>query len=153
MATLFSFSRVSLIEYPSHCFLIVTLSSGITHAIEDVSIRLSRPASSGTHFSCPDRSESNPDGPRTSKAVAWSFSFLPHLHEYVFYKSGSRSSHGLSPYTVTQGLAGAGAALLQLVDLVLYFVKKWFFGRTPRQAFDVTFLMPNVCRLDHSTTC
>jgi len=46
---------------------------------------------------------------------------------------------------VTQGLAGAGAALLQLADLVLHFIRKWFFGRTPRQAFRVGFLMPSVC--------
>jgi len=46
---------------------------------------------------------------------------------------------------VTQGLAGAGAALLQLTDLVLHFIKKWFLGCTPRQAFRVAFLMPSVC--------
>jgi len=47
--------------------------------------------------------------------------------------------------SVTQGLAGAGAALLQLTDLILYFIKKWFLGCTPRQAFRVAFLMPSVC--------
>ncbi|KAF9467356.1 DUF221 family protein [Collybia nuda] len=46
-------------------------------------------------------------------------------------------------YMVTQGLAGAGGALLQLVPLVLHFIRKWFLGRTPRQAYGVTFLMPS----------
>jgi hypothetical protein len=45
---------------------------------------------------------------------------------------------------VTQGLAGAGSALVQLVPLVLHYVKKWFLGRTPRQAYGVTFMMPAV---------
>ncbi|RXW15422.1 hypothetical protein EST38_g10427 [Candolleomyces aberdarensis] len=45
-------------------------------------------------------------------------------------------------YMVTQGLAGAGGALVQLAPLVLHFVKKWFLGRTPRQAYEVTFMMP-----------
>ncbi|KAJ6594223.1 DUF221 family protein [Mycena capillaripes] len=44
---------------------------------------------------------------------------------------------------ITQGLAGAGAALAQLVPLVLHYIRKWFLGRTPRQAFDVTFKMPS----------
>ncbi|KAJ7072039.1 DUF221 family protein [Mycena amicta] len=46
-------------------------------------------------------------------------------------------------YMVTQGLAGAGAAMAQLFPIVIHFVKKWFLGRTPRQAFSVTFLMPS----------
>ncbi|KAJ7497585.1 DUF221 family protein [Mycena latifolia] len=46
-------------------------------------------------------------------------------------------------YMVTQGLAGAGAALAQLFPIVLHFIQKWFLGRTPRQAFNVTFLMPS----------
>ncbi|KAJ3865912.1 DUF221 family protein [Lentinula novae-zelandiae] len=44
---------------------------------------------------------------------------------------------------VTQGLAGAGSALAQLFPLVVYYFGKWFLGRTPRQAFNVTFLMPS----------
>ncbi|KAJ3853610.1 DUF221 family protein [Lentinula lateritia] len=44
---------------------------------------------------------------------------------------------------VTQGLAGAGSALAQLFPLVGYYLGKWFFGKTPRQAFNVTFLMPS----------
>ncbi|CAK5265567.1 unnamed protein product [Mycena citricolor] len=43
---------------------------------------------------------------------------------------------------VTQGLAGAGAALAQLFPLLFHFIRKWLTGRTPRQAFTVTFLMP-----------
>ncbi|KAF8160922.1 DUF221 family protein [Crassisporium funariophilum] len=43
---------------------------------------------------------------------------------------------------VTQGLAGAGSALVQLAPLVLHFIRKWFLGRTPRQAYEVTFRMP-----------
>ncbi|KAJ7187941.1 DUF221 family protein [Mycena filopes] len=46
-------------------------------------------------------------------------------------------------YMVTQGLAGAGAALAQLFPIVLHYIRKWFLGRTPRQAFGVTFKMPS----------
>lgn len=49
-----------------------------------------------------------------------------------------------TPASVTQGLTGAGAALLQVVTLFLYYMRKWFFGHTPRQAYSVTFLMPSV---------
>ncbi|KAF7321922.1 hypothetical protein MKEN_00714500 [Mycena kentingensis (nom. inval.)] len=45
-------------------------------------------------------------------------------------------------YMVTQGLAGAGAAMAQLFPIVIHFIRKWFLGRTPRQAFHVTFMMP-----------
>ncbi|KAG2015869.1 DUF221 family protein [Coprinopsis cinerea AmutBmut pab1-1] len=45
-------------------------------------------------------------------------------------------------YMVTQGLAGAGNALAQFVPLILHYVRKWFLGRTPRQAYAVTFMMP-----------
>ncbi|GJJ07100.1 hypothetical protein Clacol_001300 [Clathrus columnatus] len=41
------------------------------------------------------------------------------------------------------GLTGAGSALLQLVDLSIYYFKKWYMGRTPRQTFAVTFNMPS----------
>ncbi|KAJ7747247.1 DUF221 family protein [Mycena metata] len=47
-------------------------------------------------------------------------------------------------YMVTQGLAGAGAALAQLFPIVIHYIRKWFLGRTPRQAFGVTFKMPSV---------
>lgn len=47
--------------------------------------------------------------------------------------------------SVTQGLAGAGGALVQLVPLALHYVRKWFLGRTPRQAYSVLFsLLRNV---------
>lgn len=46
-------------------------------------------------------------------------------------------------YMVTQGLAGAGAALAQIAPLVLHFINKWLLGRTPRQAYEVTFKMPH----------
>ncbi|KAI0340297.1 DUF221-domain-containing protein [Trametopsis cervina] len=45
-------------------------------------------------------------------------------------------------WTLTQGLSGAGSALLQVGQLFVHYVKKWFLGRTPRQAYGVTFLMP-----------
>ncbi|TCD61098.1 hypothetical protein EIP91_009035 [Steccherinum ochraceum] len=45
-------------------------------------------------------------------------------------------------WTITQGLTGAGSALLQVGVLFMYFVKKFFLGRTPRQAYRVTFRMP-----------
>ncbi|KAF9528530.1 DUF221 family protein [Crepidotus variabilis] len=46
-------------------------------------------------------------------------------------------------YMVTQGLAGAGSALVQLGPLLLHYIRKWFLGRTPRQAYGVTFRMPS----------
>ncbi|KIO24905.1 hypothetical protein M407DRAFT_15343 [Tulasnella calospora MUT 4182] len=45
-------------------------------------------------------------------------------------------------YTVTAGLAGAASALLQIAGLVLYFVHRWLFGDTPRQAYQKTYVMP-----------
>ena len=47
-------------------------------------------------------------------------------------------------FLVTQGLAGAGSAIVQLAPLIFHFVRKWFLGRTPRQAYGVTFRMPAV---------
>lgn len=47
--------------------------------------------------------------------------------------------------TVTQGLTGVVSALLQISTLPAHFIKKWFLGRTPRQAYAVTFLMLKVC--------
>jgi calcium permeable stress-gated cation channel len=38
---------------------------------------------------------------------------------------------------------GAAGALLQVGPLIIYFVKKMFFGNTPREAFEATFLMPS----------
>ncbi|KAF8532738.1 DUF221-domain-containing protein [Gautieria morchelliformis] len=46
-------------------------------------------------------------------------------------------------WTVTQGLTGAGGALLQIGTLFIYYTRKWFFGNTPRQAFTLNFLMPS----------
>ncbi|KAF7782412.1 hypothetical protein Agabi119p4_1788 [Agaricus bisporus var. burnettii] len=89
-----------------HGFLIVTLSSGITRAIQNI---IENPA----------------------KTVQELASQLPGAS--VFFLT----------YMVTQGLAGAGAALVQLAPLALHFLRKWFLGRTPRQAYGVTFLMPH----------
>ncbi|PFH52049.1 hypothetical protein AMATHDRAFT_57827 [Amanita thiersii Skay4041] len=89
-----------------HGFLIVTLSSGITRAIQDI---IENP----TH---------------TVQQLA---NQLPGAS--VFFLT----------YMVTQGLAGAGSALAQIVPLVLHYVRKWLLGRTPRQAYNVTFLMPS----------
>ncbi|KAG7093058.1 hypothetical protein E1B28_009350 [Marasmius oreades] len=89
-----------------HGFLIVTLSSGITKAIEDI---IQNPTS-------------------TIQTLAYE---LPGAS--IFFLT----------YMVSQGLAGAGVALSQLIPLVLHFIKKWFLGRTPRQAYSVTFLMPS----------
>ncbi|EIN07902.1 DUF221-domain-containing protein [Punctularia strigosozonata HHB-11173 SS5] len=52
-------------------------------------------------------------------------------------------------YMATQGLSGAASALIQLGPLIMHYVKKWFLGRTPRQAYGVTFLMPSA---DFGTT-
>ncbi|KAB5591080.1 hypothetical protein CTheo_5492 [Ceratobasidium theobromae] len=46
-------------------------------------------------------------------------------------------------YIVANGLAGSAGALAQIRPLVLYFFKKHLFGSTPRQAFEVTFMMPH----------
>ncbi|RDB24859.1 Uncharacterized protein RSN1 [Hypsizygus marmoreus] len=89
-----------------HGFLIVTLSSGITKAIEGI---IARPT-------------------ETVQELA---SQLPGAS--VFFLT----------YIVTQGLAGAGGALAQLVPLILHFIRKSFLGRTPRQAYAVTFQMPS----------
>ncbi|KAL0573076.1 phosphate metabolism protein 7 [Marasmius crinis-equi] len=45
-------------------------------------------------------------------------------------------------YMVSQGLAGAGIALSQLIPMILHVIRKLFLGRTPRQAYNVTFQMP-----------
>ncbi|QRV93773.1 tranport-associated late exocytosis protein [Ceratobasidium sp. AG-Ba] len=45
-------------------------------------------------------------------------------------------------YIVANGLAGSAGALAQVGPLVVHFLKKHLFGSTPRQAFDITFLMP-----------
>jgi len=39
---------------------------------------------------------------------------------------------------------GAAGALLQVGPLVFYFIKKIFFGNTPREAYESTFLMVSV---------
>lgn len=38
---------------------------------------------------------------------------------------------------------GAAGALLQVGPLILFFVKKIFFGNTPREAYEATFMMPS----------
>jgi hypothetical protein len=38
---------------------------------------------------------------------------------------------------------GAAGALLQIGPLILYFIKKLFFGSTPREAYQATFFMPH----------
>ncbi|KXN90920.1 hypothetical protein AN958_03353 [Leucoagaricus sp. SymC.cos] len=88
-----------------HGFLIVTLSSGITHAIQDIIENL-------------------------TNTIQELVSQLPDTS--VFFLT----------YTY---LAGAGAVLLQLANLVLYFIKKWFLGRALCQAYGMIFLMPSIC--------
>ncbi|KAL0946485.1 hypothetical protein HGRIS_012702 [Hohenbuehelia grisea] len=89
-----------------HGFLIVTLTSGITQAIEDI---LENPTQTVSNLA--------------KELPGASIFFLT--------------------YMVTQGLAGAGMALIQLAPLVLHYIRKWFLGRTPRQAYNVTFIMPS----------
>jgi hypothetical protein len=50
---------------------------------------------------------------------------------------------GLTCVSVTQGLSGAASALIQLGALVLHYYQKWYAGRTPRQAYKATFVMPS----------
>ncbi|THU96938.1 DUF221-domain-containing protein [Dendrothele bispora CBS 962.96] len=90
-----------------HGFLVVTLSSGITQAIEAI---IANPTS-------------------TLQSLA---NQLPGAS--IFFLS----------YMITQGLAGAGMALVQLVPLIIHYFRKFFMGRTPRQAFAVTFRMPSI---------
>ncbi|KAG9120367.1 hypothetical protein FRC07_004167, partial [Ceratobasidium sp. 392] len=45
-------------------------------------------------------------------------------------------------YIVANGLAGSAGALAQIGPLVVHFLKKYLLGSTPRQSFDITFLMP-----------
>ena len=49
-------------------------------------------------------------------------------------------------YILTTGFSGAGGAFLQVAPLILHYIKKWLFGRTPRQAFSASFVMPTVRR-------
>ncbi|KAG8834258.1 hypothetical protein FRC17_009267 [Serendipita sp. 399] len=46
-------------------------------------------------------------------------------------------------YMLQQGLMGAAGGLLQAGPLIVFFIKKLFFGNTPRQAYTATFLMPS----------
>ncbi|ESK88187.1 duf221 family protein [Moniliophthora roreri MCA 2997] len=89
-----------------HGFLIVTLTSGITKAIEDI---IRKPTDTVENLA--------------TQIPGASIFFLT--------------------YIITQGLAGAGIALAQLIPMILHFIKKWFLGRTPRQAYGVTFMMPS----------
>ncbi|KAJ8076810.1 phosphate metabolism protein 7 [Marasmius tenuissimus] len=89
-----------------HGFLIVTISSGLTKAIEGI---LNNPT-------------------QTIQLLARE---LPGAS--IFFLT----------YMVSQGLAGAGIALSQLIPILLHFIRKIFLGRTPRQAYNVTFLMPS----------
>ncbi|KAF8314939.1 DUF221-domain-containing protein [Clavulina sp. PMI_390] len=45
-------------------------------------------------------------------------------------------------YLIANGFTAAGGAILQLVPLILHGVKRLLFGNTPRQAFNVGFVMP-----------
>ncbi|KAG8729091.1 hypothetical protein FRC11_009507 [Ceratobasidium sp. 423] len=45
-------------------------------------------------------------------------------------------------YIVANGLAGSASALAQVGPLVVHFLKKYLFGSTPRQSFEITFMMP-----------
>ncbi|ELU38476.1 DUF221 family protein [Rhizoctonia solani AG-1 IA] len=47
-------------------------------------------------------------------------------------------------YIVANGLAGSASALAQVGPLVIHVVKKYLFGSTPRQSFEITFMMPQV---------
>ncbi|KAF5389147.1 hypothetical protein D9757_004969 [Collybiopsis confluens] len=99
-----------------HGFLVVTLSSGLIQVIEQI-------------IDNPTRAVQT----LAQKLPGASVFFLTYMGKYPFFFLSS----------ITQGLAGAGSALAQLFPLVGYYFGKWFMGRTPRQAFDVTFLMPS----------
>jgi hypothetical protein len=47
-------------------------------------------------------------------------------------------------YIVANGFAGSASALAQIGPLVVHVVKKYLFGSTPRQSFEITFMMPQV---------
>ncbi|CAE6446736.1 unnamed protein product [Rhizoctonia solani] len=46
-------------------------------------------------------------------------------------------------YIVANGLAGSASALAQVGPLVVHLLKKHILGSTPRQAFEITFMMPH----------
>ncbi|KAH7339317.1 DUF221-domain-containing protein [Rhizoctonia solani] len=46
-------------------------------------------------------------------------------------------------YMVANGLAGSASALAQVGPLVVHYLKKHLFGSTPRQSFEITFMMPH----------
>lgn len=47
-------------------------------------------------------------------------------------------------YFVTVGLGGSAGALLQIVTLVIYYVKLFLLGSTPRAVFDIRYTMSTV---------
>ncbi|KAH7106891.1 DUF221 family protein [Auriculariales sp. MPI-PUGE-AT-0066] len=47
-------------------------------------------------------------------------------------------------YLFATGMSGAGSAFLQAVPLVIHFLKKKFLGRTPREAYSASLIMPSI---------
>lgn len=47
-------------------------------------------------------------------------------------------------YIVTTGFAGAAGALLQIAGLLVYYVKVYLFGSTPRAVYGIKYQMPTL---------
>jgi hypothetical protein len=107
-----------------HGFLIVTFSSAITATIWSI---LHNPAKT-----VEDLAARLPDA---------SIFFLTYMGMDLICLATKPS--GLTCVSVTQGLSGAASALIQLGALVLHYYQKWYAGRTPRQAYKATFVMPS----------
>ena len=45
---------------------------------------------------------------------------------------------------MASGMTGAGSAFLQVVPLAMHYLKKKWLGRTPREAYGVSLVMPSI---------
>jgi Calcium-dependent channel, 7TM region, putative phosphate len=100
-----------------HGFLIVTLTAGLTAAAGGI---IAATTQAADIFNDPKRVVEN-----LAK-------YLPDAN--IFFLT----------YMIQQGFTGAASALLQAGPLIVFFVKRLFFGETPRTAYTATFTMPNV---------
>lgn len=55
-----------------------------------------------------------------------------------------QASNFFLTYTVLQGLSGAAAGFLQIVPLVIYYVKLFLLGSTPRSVYNIKYTLRNI---------
>jgi calcium permeable stress-gated cation channel len=55
-----------------------------------------------------------------------------------------QASNFFLSYVILQGLSGTGAGFLQIVALVIYYIKLFLLGSTPRSIYDIKFSMRSV---------